>query len=231
MEVKKLDWDSKFFGLRIGRAVVSAEEDADALAGQKEMLKDNYDLIYVFANHGLAFRSPSAKLIDKKVVYVLRNNSQAEYNKNVIIWNGGRGVTEELLHLALVSGKYSRFKLDEDFPAGSYEHLYTHWIEQSVNRTIATEVFCYMIDNEPKGLATLERKDGVGTIGLVAIHEECQNRGIGSLMMRHVIKFAQQSGCEQLSVATQFNNIPACKLYEKNGFIIDSVTDVWHWWM
>lgn len=231
MEVKKLDWDSKFFGLRIGRAVVSAEEDADALAGQKEMLKDNYDLIYVFANHGLAFRSPSAKLIDKKVVYVLRNNSQAEYNKNVIIWNGGRGVTEELLHLALVSGKYSRFKLDEDFPAGSYEHLYTHWIEQSVNRTIATEVFCYMIDNEPKGLVTLERKDGVGTIGLVAIHEECQNRGIGSLMMRHVIKFAQQSGCEQLSVATQFNNLPACKLYEKIGFIIDSVTDVWHWWM
>lgn len=231
MKVRKLDWDSEFFGMRIGRAEVSTEEDAVALAGKRDILKDDYDLVYIFEDHGLGFCSPQAKLVDEKVVYTLRDASQAEFNNDIKIWDARQGVTEDLLHLALVSGKYSRFKLDKAFPKGSYERLYTRWIEQSVNRTIATEVFCYMIDNAPKGLITLERKDGVGTIGLVAIHEEWQNRGVGSLMMRHVIKCAQQSGCEQFSVATQFNNLPACKLYEKNGFIIDSVTDVWHWWM
>lgn len=231
MDVRKLDWDSEFFGLRIGRTVVSTAEDTIALAGQKEMLKDSYDLIYVFADHGLGFCSSGAKLIDEKVVYALGNTNQAEYNKNVMIWDGGQGVTKELLHLALVSGKYSRFKLDEGFPAGSYEHLYTRWIEQSVNRTMATEVFCYMIDDTPKGLVTLDRNDDKGTIGLVAIHEDWQNKGVGSSMMRHVMFFAQQHGCEHLFVATQLNNLPACKLYEKNGYKIDSITDVWHWWI
>ena len=40
MDVRKLDWDSEFFGLRIGRTVVSTAEDTIALAGQKEMLKE-----------------------------------------------------------------------------------------------------------------------------------------------------------------------------------------------
>jgi dTDP-4-amino-4,6-dideoxy-D-galactose acyltransferase len=231
MEVKKLAWDSEFFNLRIGRADLSSAEDTEALEGQKKLLKDNYDLIYVFANHGIGLHSPGAKLIDEKVVFALENTNQVEYYKDVMIWNSEQGVTKDLLHLALVSGKYSRFKLDKEFPAGSYERLYTRWIEQSVNHIMATEVFCYMIDDKPKGLVTLDRKDGMGTIGLVAIHEECQNRGVGSLMMRHVINYAQQSRCEHLSVATQLNNLPACKLYEKNGFKIDSITDVWHWWL
>lgn len=231
MELRKLDWDTAFFGLNIGRAEVSSKEESEAVIGQREVLKANYDLVYVFVKHGLGFCSPDAKLVDEKVIYTLGNTCQAEYNKDVMIWDESQGVTKELLHLALVSGKHSRFKLDNSFPIGSYERLYTRWIEQSVNHSMATEVFCYMLDGTPKGLVTLDRKDGEGTIGLVAIHEECQNRGIGGLMMRHVIYYAQQSGCERLSVATQLHNGPACKLYEKCGFEVESVTDIWHWWI
>lgn len=231
MKVRKLDWDSEFFGMRIGRAEVSSEKDAVALVGQRDALKGDYDLVYIFEDHGLGFCLPKAKLVDEKVVYTLQDTSQSEFNNDVMIWDARQSVTEDLLHLALVSGKYSRFKLDNAFPKGSYERLYTRWIEQSVKLNMATEVFCYMHDDTPKGLITLDMKNGRGTVGLVAIHEECQNQGIGSLMMRHVIHYALQCRCEKLSVATQLCNVPACKLYEKNGFVIESVTDVWHWWM
>ena len=142
-----------------------------------------------------------------------------------------RDVTDDLLHLALVSGKYSRFKLDRQFPAGSYERLYSRWIEQSVNHAMASEVFCYMVDGVPRGLVTLDNKNGIGCIGLVAIHEDFQKRGIGSVMMRHVVAYSIMSGLEKLSVATQLGNAAACRLYEKIGFEIESIIDVWHWWL
>lgn len=231
MKVERLAWDSDFFGLRIGRVFVSTEEEGVALASLRKNLKEDYDLLYLFTSHGMRFPDDKVKLVDEKVVYCLSKVISSEANPNVELWDGNKGVTDELLYLALISGKYSRFKLDERLPSGSYERLYSRWIERSVNHVIATEVFCYMVNNMPRGLVTLDRKNGVGTIGLVAIHEDFQYQGIGAAMMRHVIRFAQKHDCGKLSVTTQLENVSACKLYEKVGFQVESVTDVWHWWL
>lgn len=231
MELKKLDWDSGFFGLRIGRAEFFSKEEGENLVNQKAKVKEEFDLVYVFTNHGLGFSDVNAKLVDEKVVYALSDTSCSEPSSDVILWEENRGVTEDLLHLALVSGKYSRFRLDDGLPQGSYERLYSRWIERSVNQSIASEVFCYMVEGVPRGLVTLNDNNGVGTIGLVAIHENFQHQGIGSAMMRHVIYFSKENQIAKLSVATQLNNILACRLYEKCGFVVESVTDVWHWWL
>lgn len=231
MKINRLDWDSNFFGLRIGWVEIQSEKDGFFLESQRNFLKMDYDLIYVFSNHGLNFGAHEAKLVDEKIVYTLSEDFCMEDCPNVILWETEKGVTDELLHLALVSGGHSRFKLDERFPVGSYERLYSRWIEQSVSHSIASEVFCYMIDNSPKGLVTLDVTEGCGTVGLVAIHEDFQRKGIGTAMMRHVIHYAHRNQCRKLSVATQLKNFSACKLYEKSGFELESVTDVWHWWM
>lgn len=231
MNVKRLDWDSDFFGLRIGRAEVISEEDATRLVSQVNALKEIFDLIYVFARHGLAFSANNAELVDEKTVYLLKEFPGFEKNSDVIVWDKDRGVTNDLLHLAMVSGAFSRFRSDNRFPVGSYERLYSCWIEQSVKQGMASEVFCYMEDDVPRGMVTLNRKADTGTIGLVAIHENYQHRGIGYSMMRHVIRYAQEYDCSKLSVTTQLENVSACKLYEKVGFQVESVTDVWHWWL
>lgn len=233
MIVNRLDWDSDFFGMRIGRTDIATEEEGAMLASQAKSLKESFDLVYVFASHGLAFSGDNAKLVDEKMVYTLSHLPCAgiEEEDNVVIWDCAKGFTDDLLHLALVSGKYSRFRLDDQFPVGSYERLYSRWVEQSVNRNMASEVFCYMIEDTPRGLITLNRKEGSGTIGLVAIHEDFQHRGIGSTMMQHVIAYSKKKQVVKLTVATQLENNPACKLYEKSGFKVQSVTDVWHWWL
>lgn len=231
MKIERLKWDSKFFGLRIGRVDIHSTDECECLKSQDATLKESFDLIYVFTNHGLGFSLANAKLVDEKVVYVLSDISKSEPNLDVTLWDCGKGMTEDLLHLALVSGRYSRFKLDKSLPVGSYERLYSRWIEQSVKGALASEVFCYMVEGIPRGLITLDNKNDIGTIGLVAIHEDFQHRGIGSAMMRHVIHYSKEKQIEKLIVATQLDNVPACRLYEKSGFIVESVTDVWHWWL
>lgn len=231
MDINRLDWDSGFFGLRIGKVCINSEEECLALAERRASVQNDFDLVYVFASHGLGVKLPKARLVDEKVVYKLSDTFYSESNHNVILWDSDKGVTDDLLHLALVSGKYSRFYTEEGLPVGSYERLYSRWIEQSVNRVLATKVFCYLEDGVPRGLVTLDEKDNHGSIGLVAILEDFQSRGIGTAMIKHVIGQMHVAHRQKLFVATQAANIPACRLYEKCGFQVDSVTDIWHWWL
>lgn len=230
MEIIPLHWDSKFFGLRIAKAIVTTPEDVFALSGQEGSLRTHHDLIYIFSETGLEMPFETARLVDKKAVFIMRAPKRFKSNPAIKIWEPGIA-TNTLVSLALISGKYSRFKIDTGFPAGSYERLYTHWIEQSINRSIATEVFCYMIDDEPRGLLTLDRRDDRNSIGLVAVDKDYQHYGIGTAMIEHAVSFVQKHQGNHISVTTQLENVPACRLYSKCGFTIESVTNIWHWWL
>ena len=230
MEIIPLDWDSAFFQLRIAKAVVASEDDVAELRAQAEELRNQFDLIYIFSEPGLEMPFEQAVLIDKKAIFTLSDPGCFETDSHIECWEPSEGA-ERLVPLALVSGKYSRFKLDSRLPAGSYERLYTRWIEQSVSKAIATEVFCYMIDGQPRGLLTLDRRDDRNVIGLVAVDEEYQHRGIGRALVKHAVSFVHTCQGKHLSVATQLDNEPACKLYSKCGFSLESVTKIWHWWL
>ena len=230
MEVVPLHWDSDFFGLRIAKAVVASEEDIVALSQQEGDLRNRFDLVYIFSEPGLEMPFETARLVDKKAMFSLSAPKHIESNPAIRSWNSPVA-TDALISLALVSGKYSRFKLDDSFPARSYERLYTRWIEQSVNKAMATDVFCYMVDDAPRGLATLDFHDGQGVIGLVAVDEDYQHRGIGKALIKHAISYVHELQGERLSVATQMDNEPACRLYSGCGFSLESVTKIWHWWL
>ena len=230
MEIVPLHWDSDFFGLRIAKAVVALEEDILDLSRQEGNLRNHFDLIYIFSEPGFEIPFENAWLVDRKAVFSMSSPKNYEVNPSIASWNSPIA-SDTLISLALVSGKYSRFKLDESFPAGSYERLYTRWIEQSVNKAMATDVFCYMVDDCPRGLVTLDFHDGQGVIGLVAVDEGFQHRGIGKALIKHAISFVHELKGERLSVATQMDNEPACRLYSGCGFSLESVTKIWHWWL
>ena len=230
MEVFPLDWDSAFFQLRIAKAIVASEGDVKELYEQAGELRNQYDLVYIFSKPDLEIPLEQAVLIDKKAVFSLCNPGFFDINPHILCWEPSQGV-ESLIPLALVSGKHSRFKLDSSLPAGSYERLYTRWIEQSVNRVMATDVFCYMMDGIPRGLATLDFHDGQGVIGLVAVDDDYQHHGIGKALIRQVISYVHDLKGKRLSVATQIDNEPACRLYSGCGFSLESITKIWHWWL
>jgi GNAT superfamily N-acetyltransferase len=47
------------------------------------------------------------------------------------------------------------------------------------------------------------------------VHPSVRNRGIGSLLLTHVKKFAADTGATSMELATQVNNITAQKLYAR----------------
>lgn len=230
MEIIPLDWDSDFFGLRIGKAIVSSEEDVVALSRWEKDYRYRFDLIYIFSEPVIDIPFDNARLVDRKAVFSIDHLRENEDCPAIVCWISPE-TTDSLVSLALVSGKYSRFKTDPRLPDGSYERLYTRWIEQSVNKSIATEVFCYMIEGIPRGLLTLDRRTEPSVIGLVAVDEGCQHQGIGTALIRQAVSYVHKHEGERINVATQMDNEPACRLYSRCGFSLESVKKIWHWWL
>ncbi len=62
-----------------------------------------------------------------------------------------------------------------------------------------------------------ERRKGVGEV-LIYIHQDFQNIGLGTAMMRKAIEIAKERGFHRLGLTVVADNHAAVKVYEKVGF-------------
>lgn len=228
--INHLPWDSTFFGLPIGRFDIEHPEDWSKL--QDEMICDNtYHLLYIFDHTGSQTPLPGAALIDTKVIYEKSLPPALFPLCPEIHFYRGTAPDADLYSLALVSGKYSRYKMDDHFPRGSYERLYKKWIENSVMGKLADVVLYYAESGKKLGMVTVRLQECLGSIGLIAVDPAHQGRGIATSLIRAAENWLLENGGQRMQVATQANNIAACSLYEKNGFKKISSTDIYHLWL
>lgn len=229
--VQKLQWDSDFFGLRIGRTDISSNEGWNMLRQDASSWCKQYDLIYVFSERELPIDGDKVRLVDTKTIYAKSIDASAimpsaieQYMEPI--------PNADLYRLALISGVYSRFRLDDNLPTVSYERMYRCWIERSVDGSMADFVFMHRTKNQIDGMITVKIETDVAHIGLVAVDEGVQGGGIGSMLIKTVEAYLQtKTTVRHLKVATQWANKPACHLYEKNGFVVEEKTNIYHWWL
>lgn len=231
MIVRFLQWDSDFFGLRIGRADLQTKADAVELQLRHEKLKRQYDLLYVFDCNVIGFEANGAQLVDEKILYSKPCEPRKQYRE--ISFFQGASPSEDLYRLALVSGCYSRFKLDERLPNGSYERLYGRWIENACPKEGTNKRILLYSDecDIARGMIAVDYQGETGHIGLVAVDTNVQHQGVGCKMMSTLDSCLFEYGVKTIEVPTQKANTKACHWYEKNGFIIQSITPVYHWWL
>ncbi len=231
MDIRALQWDSDFFGLRIGRADLQTKADALELRAMYEELKRQYDLLYIFDANAVEFEADGAQLVDEKILYSKPCEPRKQYAE-VSLYQGA-SPSDDLYRLALVSGGYSRFKLDNRLPKGSYERLYNRWIENACPKEGMNKQILLFKDeyNMARGMITIDHQGELGHIGLVAVDTDVQHQGIGGKIMSTLDGYLFEHGIKTIEVPTQKNNSDACRWYEKNGFAIQSVTPIYHWWL
>ncbi len=231
MEIRSLQWDSDFFGLRIGRADILTKDDAFSLAARHDELMQQFDLLYVFDSNNIGFVAKGARLVDEKILYSKPCEPRKQFPE--ISFYQASHPSADLYRLALVSGGYSRFKLDERLPKGSYERLYTRWIEKACPKDGTNKQI--FISRDPqgatKGMITIDHQGELGHIGLVAVDLDAQHHGIGGKIMSTLDGYLYSLGIKTLEVPTQKANSDACRWYEKNGFVAQSRIPIYHWWL
>lgn len=229
--LRRLDWDSVFFNLNIGRLDLYSIEEFSELVLKSENLRQTFDLLYIFTEETLNQQFSDIKLVDTKTIFTkqLVNHPKEIFGVSRYL---DSVVSKDLYHLAWVSGKYSRFQLDKHFASDAYERLYSRWIEQSVAGKMADCVFVYKSDRKIDGMITVSFEGTEASIGLVAVDDAAQGRGVGSKLIQAVETYLlNETQVTTLKVATQWENKAACHLYEKNGFEVESKTNIYHWWL
>ena len=237
MMYKHLNWDSIFFGFPTARIDGDFIKPGILEKILNQLILKNYKLVYLFTNSSNLeiikyIQKLEGKLVDEKITFRLQLTSfrNVQNDDNIISYQI-QEPNKELNELAIESGKYSRFRIDNGFSKGIYEKLYTQWITNSTLRLNADEVFVYQIGNKIKGMITLSEKQQSVSIGLFAVAQDSQGLGIGHKLVNRTIHYCQAKGIENLEVVTQNTNKIACDFYKKIGFKILNIKNVYHFWL
>lgn len=226
--IKRLDWDSDFFGYEIGQTEINSFDQKCKSILLKET--ERFKLVYIISDNDIYPIIENAKLVDIKI-QLIKEVLIEEDCKKFNLCEYKLEDNEQLKKLAFQSGIYSRFKRDINFTKNEYEKLYAKWIEDSINKLIADNIIVYKNNSkENKGFITIKHKIDFTEIGLIAVDELSRGKGIGVALLNYVNNLTKVAGLKKIVVTTQFENIPAMKLYERAGYKVISKKYIYHLW-
>ena len=229
----ELTWDSNFFNKKIGRIDVK-DDYANLVENLEKAFKQKYDLVYIFGDKNTNIPSEilekfNGKIVDRKITYTAQIESlQTKSTTEIKEFDKQNG--SKLYDLAYLSGTHSRFKLDEGLSIEHFKRLYREWIDKSVSHQIAKKVFVYEDNEQIKGMITLGLNGKAANIGLIAVDETLQGKGVGMSLIDTCVQYCKTESIATLDVKTQLYNDQACKFYEKCGFTEKSVQNIYHFW-
>ncbi len=230
-----LDWDSKFFGIRIAR-VAGHRLDAERATEIARAVRDqSIDCLYFLAEPErdtirLAERH-GFQLIDVRVTLAARVLSTYAGT-----WNDD-GVREaapaDIPALREIAGRSytgSRFYQDGRFPAFLCDEMYRAWIEKSCHG-YADIVLVAEQDSRPAGYICCHLQgDGSGQIGLMGAAGGMKNQAVVRQLVHHALCWFQEREVRDVTVVTPGSNITAQRLYQRSGFLTRGTQLWYHLW-
>jgi dTDP-4-amino-4,6-dideoxy-D-galactose acyltransferase len=236
----RLDWDSDHFGVGVARLGVPADDLPQARAALADACRAGIALVYGMVE---APREAPAellaefhgRLVDRKTTFgrpLAGADSTMGGGAPAVVEYPPGPASPELRSLAVLAGMHSRFRVDPRVPGDRFEALYTTWMERSTRRHLADVVLVAVEDGRagPLGMVTVSAKAGTGAIGLIAVAEQAQGRGVGRRLLRAAHAWMVGHGLRTARVVTQGTNAAACRLYESCGYTPVEVVHYYHFW-
>ncbi len=229
--VTPLQWDSAFFGFPVARLDLTGElpppstlRAAVAAAGNRLC----YVLTHDTAGDAVAV-AMGGLLADRRTELrrPLSPHARGGSDDGDIATHAD---LPQLRALALQSAQFSRFRTDPRMPPDAWVRLYERWADNSLAGTMADAVLVARINNMVVGMSSVGCRDGIGTIGLLAVDEAARGRGLGMALLERSAAWFADRDCTDASVVTQGDNLAALRLYERAGYHIADVTNVYHFW-
>ncbi len=230
-----LDWDSKFFGIRIAR-VTGHHLDVARVAEIDRVVRDqSLDCLYFLADQGretiqLA-EMQGFQLINLRVTLAARllNTYAGTWNDDGV----REAAPEDIPALREIAGHNytdSRFYQDGRFPAFLCDEMYRGWIEKSCHG-YADIVLVAEQDKQPTGYICCHLKeDGSGQIGLMGATGGMKDQAVVRQLVHHALCWFQEREVRDVTVMASGSNITAQRLYQRSGFLTRGTQLWYHLW-
>lgn len=226
-----LDWDTKFFGYKVGSLTLNAGSSLDAEL-QRANLED-YKLVYVYSDHEISpLIHDSYCLLDVggQVSFCKRplpSLGELEPESHISLYRS-LPLSSRVCALLFLSGRLSRFRVDPRISSAQFEKLYETWLTNTLLRHPYGLVNTFQLDEDIVGLLSADWDASVCSVGILAVLEQAQGNGIATRMMKNIEQFCIQKGIQSLQVKTQLSNTAARSLYRRCGFVEQKRTLLYH---
>ena len=230
-----LDWDSRFFALRIARLNCARLDEAIVSRSRQWCKANQIDCLYFLADadHAQTPRLAEANGFRFTDVRVTLAQSPARSAPAAAISDGVRLAREDdlavLRPIARTGHRDTRFYFDEHFDRAKCDLLYETWIENSF-RGFAQAVLVADVNGKPAAYLTCHLKEDESQIGLMGVSEHQQGKGLGTKLVQHFLAWSRERGAQRATVVTQGRNLGAQRLYQRNGFITVGLQLWYHLW-
>lgn len=234
LQISPCPWDTDFFGYNVGEYRVGSTRNLPNPKAIVELARSSdFRLVYLKSPVELDWSQVSsdqnAYLIDKKVTFSRTTESSKQHSEIFLFEDSVPD--ERMISIALQTGEYSRFGRDREFHNNEFEKLYTEWINKSVSKKIAHAVWISQGNGtQTTGLITLALKGDSSEIGLLGVDKHFRGQKLGKKLVETAISYSHSTGFNQITVATQLENEPACAFYTTLGFKVLTIEYIYHIW-
>ena len=238
VEVRRLDWETEFFGAQMGALVVAGSADGSELLGQSDALArvlrsalrdaelDGYrhlslrisadDLPAIWAAERAGLR-----LMDIAVDLVYRFGAAESPTPLREVRQATPADAPAMRAMTAGAFGLTRFAVDPFFAAWQVDEFYATWATNLFNG-LADHVVVADVDGRPAGFVSCKRlSNGDGRIPLVATSRAFRRQGIARDLLAAALAWFRGAGCTTVYVKTQVANAPAVALYERASFTLD----------
>jgi len=227
-----LEWDSQFFQRRIARLNRHRLDHATMAECVHWCRHHRIDCLYFLADSSHLETPRLAEANDFHLTDIRMTLGRVVVPEDFAAnsFDGFRHARENDLRalrtIARTSHHDTRFYFDGHFEREKCDLLYATWIENSF-RGFAQAVLVAEADGEPAAYLTCHLNDQASQIGLVGVGESHRGKGLATKLVRAFLSWSRGQGAQRALVVTQGRNLPAQRLYQRNGFITASM-DLWY---
>lgn len=231
--INTLNWDTDFFNKKVGEIRVPVID----INHLEYLDRDEfYDVVYVFVERysnlleEIIFNNNRLRLVDIKTTFHKKVDSSLMIPYHSISIFKERNIPESLYELAIDSGIYSRFRIDENFSDQEFENLYRKWIENSVHDQKESIVLAAYSNDDIIGVITAKLGKTSAKVGLLSVHRAFRGKGLGRRLIYALEVLLNQRSITDLYIPTQRDNKVACQFYNRIGLDIKEELYVLHYW-
>lgn len=231
-----LDWDSNFFGFRIGRIrenLLTKElvELADEWGRQNEIR-----CLYFLAHVDDALTTQLAQahgfqLVDVRITFECRITAPPMPMPGFL--RPARSDDIPVLESKARAGFMdTRFFYDAGFPRLRVEDLYAAWIRRDFDDKDSIVLVATSENDRPLGYISCRLSPGQESaeIGLIGVSPGARGQGAGQSLVNGALNWAGERGASRMEIVTQGRNVAAQRLYQRCGFLTRSVELWYHKW-
>lgn len=239
--VRKLDWDSLFFGFNV--AFLSCMHLTPVIFRRIErfLRRENIRLVEYLCNCHDARSVRTAedegfRFTDIRLTFLRHLDSDAypgaKLSEGMQFSQAKAGDIPTLREIAGGLYQDSRYVFDTNFDQTRIDEFYRGWVEKGVLGQYDDECWCLYDNGRPFAFCTVRLlKEKSASIGLLGVDDSYRSGGFGKKLLACVLSELASRDVSTLTVVTQGRNYAAQKLYQTMGFQTKATQLWYHKWL